>query len=109
MAKTKQHKETVRRLRAGGLRKRVARSVADALDGGTAGRAPKEVTRVVDNLRSLAGDLEDRALGGRSAKRRAAARTAARTRARNAKARSDAAKRSAAKRGRPATRAGRAR
>jgi hypothetical protein len=83
------------RLRAGGLRKRVASTVTDAV--GTArrrGKPPKQVERVVAELRSLAAEIEDRATGG-PAKRQAAAKKAAATRKRNAAKRSAAAKKGA--------------
>jgi hypothetical protein len=88
-------KELVARLRASGLRKKVARSVAAAVDGGrTRKQPPKEVARVIKELRGVAGELQDRATGGPD-KRSAAARKAATTRKRNAAKRSTAAKKGA--------------
>jgi|SRR5947209_17405069 len=82
-----------KRLRDSGLRKRVARSVADAA-GAADKRSPKVVQDTVRQLRSLASELEDRATGG-PAKRKAAAQKAARTRKRAATKRSTAAKKAA--------------
>jgi hypothetical protein len=81
------------RLRAGGLRKRVAETVAGAV-GTTRGKSPKQVDRIVSELRSLAAEIEDRAKGG-PAKRETAAKKAAATRRRNAAKRSAAAKKGA--------------
>src|SRR3954465_10203256 len=82
-------------LRARGLRKKVASSVADAVGSGRR-RAdpPKAVKNVVADLKQLASDIEDRATGG-PAKRKAAAQKAAATRRRNAAKRSAAAKKGA--------------
>jgi hypothetical protein len=83
------------RLRAGGLRKKVASTVAGAVSTTTRGRKPpKQVDRVVSELRALAAEIEDRAKGG-PAKREATARKAAATRRRNAAKRSEAAKKAA--------------
>jgi hypothetical protein len=83
-------------LRARGLRRRVAKDVAAALDRGRGGSkaTTEEVGRVVADLRRLASELEDRA-SGRSASRKQAAEKAARTRARNARKRSESAKKAA--------------
>jgi hypothetical protein len=82
-------------LRAGGLRKRVAKTVDDAVSG-TRKRAkpPKAVRSVITDLRELADEIEDRATGKR-AKRQAAARKGAATRRLKARKRSEAAKRAA--------------
>jgi hypothetical protein len=81
------------RLRASGIRKKVAASVADA--AGTGGTKSKKVIGgAADDLRSLASDLEDRARGG-PAKRKATAKKAANTRKRNERKRSEAAKKAA--------------
>jgi hypothetical protein len=83
------------RLHAQGLRKRVSKSVAGAVDG-TRRRTkpPSRVRKVVADLRSLANEIEDRATNG-PAKRKAAAKKAAATRKRNAAKRSAAAKKGA--------------
>ena len=88
-------KDLVARLRATGLRKKVAQNVAAAVDGARSGKQPpKDLTRVIDELRSVAGELQDRATGG-PAKRSAAAKKGAATRKRNAAKRSTAAKQGA--------------
>jgi hypothetical protein len=93
MARKSRQEELFERLRASGLRKRVARSLADATAKAN-GRTPKAVRGVADDLKSLARDLEDRATGG-PAKRKAAAKKAAATRKRKALKRSAAAKKAA--------------
>jgi hypothetical protein len=82
------------RLRAGGLRKRVAKSVADGLHTARGSRPSKSVSGAVDQLKALTAEIEDRAKGG-PGKRRAAAKKAAATRKRNAAKRSTAAKKAA--------------
>ena len=98
MAKKSKQDELFEMLRARGLRKRVARTIADAADkGGSA--APKSVQKSVADLRALAADLEDRVSGG-PGKRKAAAQKAAATRKRAAAKRSTAAKKAATTRAR---------
>lgn len=80
-------------LRAHGLRKRVARTIAEAT-GKSTSRTPKVLRNAASDLKALASDLEDRATGG-PAKRKAAAQKAANTRKRKAKARSESAKKAA--------------
>jgi uncharacterized sporulation protein YeaH/YhbH (DUF444 family) len=93
MAKKSRTDEVFETLRARGLRKSVARRVAEAT--GRANRStPKGVKKVAADLRSLASEIEDRATGG-PAKRKAAAKKAAATRKRNASKRSAAAKKGA--------------
>jgi hypothetical protein len=83
------------RLRAQGLRSRVARTVSAAVGTGRRhANPPNAVRKVVDDLRNLANEIEDRATGG-PAKRKAAAKKAAATRKRKANARSAAAKKAA--------------
>jgi hypothetical protein len=94
MAKTRLDQDLFDRLRAGGLRKRVAGNVAEAFAGARRGQAPKQVNKVVEDLKALAAELEDRAKGG-PGKREAAAKKAAATRRRNATRRSEAAKKAA--------------
>jgi hypothetical protein len=92
--------ELVERLRIGGLRRKVAETVAGGV--ATAGRGrkpPKAVGNVIDDLRTIADELEDRAKGG-PAKRKAAAKKAAATRKRKAAKRSAAAKKAARTRAR---------
>ena len=82
------------RLRANGLRKRVARDLSEALAAaGSSGPSKAAQTRIAD-LRKVVLDLEDRAKGG-PAKRQAAAKKAAATRKRKAAQRSAAAKKAA--------------
>ncbi len=81
------------RLHAQGLRKKVAKTVADTVGSGR--RKPKgQVRSMVTELRSLANEIEDRATNG-PAKRKAAAKKAAATRKRNAAKRSAAARKGA--------------
>jgi hypothetical protein len=89
------------RLRVGGLRKSVAKRVADGLHG-TRGKAPQSVHSVIDDLKALTAELEDRARGGSPAKRQAAARKGAATRKRQAAQRSAAARKAARTRARAA-------
>ena len=82
------------RLRANGIRKRVARDLSQALSSaGSSGPGKAATTRIAD-LRKLVADLEDRAKGG-PAKRQTAAKKAAATRKRKAAQRSAAAKKAA--------------
>jgi hypothetical protein len=90
------------RLRASGLRKRVARDLSSALGSATSSRASKTAQGTIGELRSLVEELEDRARGG-PAKRSAAAKKAAATRRRQATARSTAAKKAARTRARNAS------
>ena len=83
------------RLRAQGLRTRVAKTVSDAVGSGRRrATPPSQVRKIVADLRDLANEIEDRATGG-PAKRKAAAKKAAATRKRKAAARSTAAKKAA--------------
>jgi hypothetical protein len=93
--------ELFERMRAGGLRKSVAKRLADGIDGAR-GRSPKAVHDVIDELKSLTAELEDRA-GGGPTKRKAAARKAAATRKEQADRRSAAARKAARTRARSAT------
>lgn len=100
MSKPKQT-DLAARLHARGLRKRVARSVARAIEPGRSEDSTGLVRGVVDELRSLAGELEDfaSAADDREAKtigsRKTAARKAARTRGEQAAKRSAAARKGA--------------
>jgi hypothetical protein len=82
------------RLRANGIRKRVAKDLSEALSSANGSRASKAATARIAELRKIVADLEDRAKGG-PAKRQAAAKKAAATRKRKAKERSLAAKKAA--------------
>ncbi|MEA2470805.1 MAG: hypothetical protein QOE38_1804 [Thermoleophilaceae bacterium] len=93
MARKSRQDELFEMLRARGLRKRVARSLAEAT-ARTNRRTPKGVKRVTSDLRALVSEIEDRATGG-PAKRKAAAKKAAATRKRKANQRSASAKKAA--------------
>jgi hypothetical protein len=93
MAKKSSTPDLFETLRASGLRKRVARAIADAAEKAPGRKPPKAVDRTVRDLRKLVGDLEDRVTG--SGKRKEAARKAAATRKRKAAKRSAAAKKAA--------------
>jgi predicted nucleic acid-binding Zn-ribbon protein len=82
------------RLRANGLRKRVAKELSEALSSAQGSRASKAATTRIAELQKVVADLEDRAKGG-PAKRQAAAKKAAATRKRAAAKRSAAAKKAA--------------
>jgi hypothetical protein len=94
---TKLDEDLFRRLRASGLRKKVARVIAEGTDGRR--KPAKSVRSVLDDLKGLVEEVEDRAKGG-PAKRSTAARKAAATRRRKAHARSTAAKKAARTRAR---------
>jgi hypothetical protein len=98
MAKTTGHADLVDRLRVGGLRRKVAEQVAAGIGNARAGaKPPKAVRRVLDELKAVTAEIEDRAKGG-PARRKAAAKKAAATRKRNATRRSQAAKKAASTR-----------
>jgi hypothetical protein len=82
------------RLRSGGLRKRVAKNVADGLHTARGSKPSRTVASAIDELKALTAEIEDRAKGG-PARRSAAAKKAAATRKRNATKRSTAAKKAA--------------
>jgi hypothetical protein len=82
------------RLRATGLRKRVARDLSSALNKANSTRASKAAHGTIGDLRNLVDELEDRARGGPS-KRSAAAKKAATTRKQEAAKRSAAARKAA--------------
>jgi hypothetical protein len=86
-------------LRASGLRKKTANSLAEAFakaDGSPPGRASR---KAIADLKGVVAELEDRAKGG-PAKRQAAAKKGAATRKRQATQRSNAAKKAARTRAR---------
>jgi uncharacterized damage-inducible protein DinB len=100
MAKT--DKTLYKKARDGGLRKRVARQIADAsaeAEQNSDGKAPKALRKTANELRAVIEAIEDRAAGG-PAKRKASAQKAARTRQRNAAKRSATAKKAARTRAR---------
>jgi hypothetical protein len=93
----KADKDLYEKVRASGMRKRVARTVAEAAhqaERSIDDKAPDLLRTMADRMRSVAGTLEDRATGG-PAKRSEAAQKAARTRKRNAAKRSEAGRKAA--------------
>jgi hypothetical protein len=92
MAKSKRDQDLVERLHASGIRKRAAELITDATDGRR--KPAKNVRRVLNDLKAVLSDAEDRVTGG-PAKRKAAAQKAARTRKLNAAKRSASAKKAA--------------
>ena len=101
MAKKTMDRDLFDTLRSRGLRKRVAKTVAQAAGEARDGKMPKVVRDTVTDLRSLLDELEDKARGG-PARRSQAGKKAARTRQRKATQRSQAAKRAARTRARSA-------
>jgi len=92
MAKKSARDDLIDRLRMGGLRKDVAKRVAGI---SSRNRKPtKSVMSVLDNLKAVTAEIEDRATGG-PGKRKAAAKKAAATRKAKAAKRSAAAKKAA--------------
>ena len=92
-------KDLFDRLRANGLRKKAAGTLAGAFgkaDTSSPGRAGR---KAINDLKAVVAELEDRAKGG-PAKRKAAAKKAAATRKRKANQRSAAAKKAARTRAR---------
>ena len=99
---SKTDKKLYKKARDGGLRKRVARQIADAsaeVEQKSDGKAPKALRKTAKELRAVIETIEDRAAGG-PAKRKASAQKAARTRQRNAARRSATAKKAARTRAR---------
>ena len=90
MAKTKQSKRLYSRMRAGGVRKKIARQLSE-LPGHVSGgeRAPKPLREAVERLEAAVVELKDHSRRG---DRKAAARKAARTRRTKAQSRSSARK-----------------
>ena len=96
MAKSGLDNDLFQRLRQSGMRKRVARAIAEA-----GANSPKLVRGTVDELRGLADELESKVRGGTSSKSRsAAAKKGAATRKREATKRSTAARKAATTRAR---------
>jgi hypothetical protein len=93
-ARKKQNADFFETLRSSGLRKRVARNVADAAKKAD-GRIPAPARKAIDDLRSLAGEIENRLGGSAAERRKAGAMKAARTRKAKAAKRSQAAKKAA--------------
>jgi hypothetical protein len=80
------------RLRVSGLRKKVAKRVSKRLDKG---RSPKQLQRVIDELKAVTGEIEDRVKGGPARRRSRGAKKAAATRKRNAARRRASARKAA--------------
>ena len=97
MAKRAKPEELFDQLRNSGLRKRTGRAIAENTDGRK--QPAKAVRSLIDDLKAVADQVEDRATG-KSAKRKAAAKKAAQTRRRNARQRSESAKKGARTRAR---------
>jgi hypothetical protein len=91
MAKKSARDDLIDRLRVSGLRKDVAKRVASLSNGR---KTPKAVRGVLDSLKAVTKQVEDRATGGKVS-RSTAAKKAAATRKRNAAKRSTAAKKGA--------------
>jgi hypothetical protein len=99
MAKTKADKKLYTRLRDSGIRKRVAKRVAEAIPA-KGQKKPTKAHRVADELTAAANSIRDRAgggsrTGGGSRKRSKAAKKAARTRKANVPKRRNSAKKGA--------------
>jgi hypothetical protein len=96
MAKTKPNKKLYSRMRASGVRKKVARELS-RLPGHVSGgkKAPKPIREAVNRLEATVGELKDHSRRG---DRKAAARKAARTRRGKAESRRRAARKGARKR-----------
>ena len=93
MAKVKRSKKLYGRMRASGVRKKVARELAALPHIGSSGkRAPKSVREAVEQLDTVVSELQKHARRG---DRKAAGRKAARTRRAKAARRSQSAKRAA--------------
>jgi hypothetical protein len=98
MAKTKPNKKLYSRMRASGVRKKIARQLSELPSHASRGnKAPKPLREAVDRLEATVTELRDHSRRG---KRKAAGRKAARTRAAKAQSRSRAAKKGARKRAR---------
>lgn len=93
MAKIKQDKKLYSKMRAHGLRKRVARELSELPAQVSDGKqAPKPLREAVDRLEGLVQELKGHTDSG---DRKTAARKAARTRSQNAASRSTAARKAA--------------
>jgi hypothetical protein len=96
MAKTA-HDDLFDRLRVGGLRKKVAKQVADGLHDG---KSPEQLQGVIDELKAVTAEIEDRVKGGPARRRSEGAQKAAATRKRNAAQRRASARKAARTRAR---------
>ena len=91
MAK-KRDNDLMKTLRQSGVRKKVARAVADATGRANSGKQPAVVTRTIESLRGAASELEKRVS---RPQRSEAAKKAAQTRKRKAAQRSASARKAA--------------
>jgi hypothetical protein len=103
MAKKTKTDDLVDHLRASGVRKKVAKAIADSANSKNGKKAEALAQTAVADLRSASDAIRDRVVN-RDSKRSAAAKKAARTRKRNAAKRSAAAKKGAATRKRAKSR-----
>jgi hypothetical protein len=97
LAKNKQSDDLFDHLRASGVRKKVARTIADGASAKNAKKAEALAQNALADLRSASEAIRDRVLN-RDSKRGEAAKKAARTRKRRAAKRSASAKKAAATR-----------
>ena len=97
MAKKKQTEDLFDHLRANGVRKKVAKTIADGANSKNGKRAEALAQTALADLRSASDAIRDR-VHNRDSKRSEAAKKAARTRKRNAATRSASAKKAAATR-----------
>ncbi len=98
MAKTKRDKKLYKRLRTRGVRKNVAKRLADSLPRQGAAKT-KPARRAADELSAAVDEIKDRVKSG-PRKRSQAAKKGAKTRKRKAAARSRSAKKGTKKRAR---------
>jgi hypothetical protein len=98
MAKNKQADDLFDHLRASGVRKKVAKSIADGASSKNAKKAEALAQTALADLRSASDAIRDRVINHRDSERSEAAKKAARTRKRNAAKRSASAKKAAATR-----------
>jgi hypothetical protein len=93
MAKTKPNKKLYSRMRAGGVRKKIARELSELPAHVSGGKtAPKPLRAAIDRLDAAVGELKDHSRRG---DRKAAARKAAKTRRAKAESRHRAARKGA--------------
>ena len=97
MAKNKQTEDLFDHLRANGVRKKVAKAIADGANRTNGTRAEALAQTAIADLRSASEAIKDRVVN-RDSNRSEAAKKAARTRKRNAAKRSAAGKKAAATR-----------
>lgn len=101
MPKRKSDKDLRKMLRAGGVRKKVARALAESTGRSNRGKQPKLVETTLENFRKASAELDSRVRGSR---RSEAAKKAARTRKREAAQRRASAQKRARTRARAKTR-----